>query len=62
MSYPAAALTEYMLDHVLDNVKIINGTVDSYIAISKTMNLPTAFLEHIKTQLELLLAQKLITC
>lgn len=53
--------TEYMLGHVFDGIRVISGTVESYIQISKQLNLPSAFLEHIREQLKLLLAEKLIT-
>lgn len=48
-------IDKFMQKHIFDSLRITCGTIKSYISISLSMNLPTAFLEHALAELELIL-------
>ncbi len=48
-------IDEFMQKHIFDSLRVTIGTIQSYIDISANLKLPTAFLEHIQSQLQLLL-------
>ncbi len=54
-------MSAYMIEHVLSHIKVIIGTTDGYIQASKHLNLPTAFLEDVKSKLQAIVEQELIT-
>lgn len=48
-------IDNFMQKHIFDSLLVTIGTIQSYIDISANLKLPTAFLEHIQVELQLLL-------